>query len=829
MPMAGKIVAVLLCMMLAACEDATKIPALALPSLTFSATPESVTAGGTATLSWNAENATACSASGAWDGDKEISGSQVLLSLTSSGTYTLSCSGPGGNVSQSTTVTVQPPSVPSITLSAAPFTRVTIEDGQAPWGKNLADIDGDGFLDIIEGGGNLGGNIYWYRYPAWSKSQIGSVGGDDDLRVGDINGDGAVDIVVNGGIYWYENPRGSGGAPANLWTRHTIDADNNTHDLVLGDINNDSKLDVVTRGEFGPTTLYLQTSPDVWTKISMPNALNGEGTALGDIDRDGRIDIVANGYWLQQPADPVAGSWVRRYFATWAAGAAVVIEDINNDGRLDIFLSISESGAGTLAWFEAPADPIDGTWIRHDIGNVEDVHKFHIADMNKDGKPDVVFAEMHQAPVHRVGVFYNHGSGAAWTLQTLATTGSHNIAVGDVERDGDIDILGANWATNSPDGGGLNLWRNDLNENLALNQWQYIQVDTAKTDRSFGLNFGDLDRDGKQDIVAGRYWYRNSGGDLTGGWTRTDFGAGLDAMLILDVDGDGRLDVIAEGAASNGVVPVYWLKPTNAAGTTWSQLQVGTIPADPADGTSQGYATAQLGGNAKPEIILSSSGIHYFQIPASPAAGNWPQVQVAADAREEGIAAGDIDGDGDLDIVGLLAPAGTTISWWENPGNGAAGWTRHNLGTSAVEGDRIALADINGDGKLDVVLSETNLGSSGNALYWFAQPASATNSNWPRTTIASNAGSLNSMDVADFNGDGKPDVVSGEHRGALAVTIYKNNGNGATWTAQQVSQGRESHLGARTADLDGDGDTDIVSIAYDANAVVHLWRNNAKP
>jgi len=369
---------------------------------------------------------------------------------------------------------------------------------------------------------------------------------------------------------------------------------------------------------------------------------------------------------------------------------------------------------------------------------------------------------------------------------------------------------------------------------MPVNNWQYKEVDNDKAEVSFGLNFADMDRDTHTDIIAGRYWYKNPGGNMSGTWVARDLGANRDALAVVDVDGDNRMGLIVEGALSGSSVPVIWLKPTDATATSFTATNIGSIPADIDDIRSQGYATAQVVGNHKPEIFLSTlNGIYYFQIPSNPSAGNWPRIQVTNEGREEGIAVGDIDRDGDMDVVGFLATndatTGTTVTWWENPNDGSGSWTRHNLGsTSGIEGDRIALGDVNHDGKLDVIVTETtNFDDNANSIFWYLQPSNPSNTNWTRTTVASGLDTLNSMDAADINGDGWVDVVTGEHRGDMDVIVWVNDQDG-TFTPTTVASGFESHLGARLADLDGDGDLDIVSIAFDSFGLVHLWRNDAQ-
>jgi len=88
--------------------------------------------------------------------------------------------------------------------------------------------------------------------------------------------------------------------------------------------------------------------------------------------------------------------------------------------------------------------------------------------------------------------------------------------------------------------------------------------------------------------------------------------------------------------------------------------------------------------------------------------------------------------------------------------------------------------------------------------------------------------SMNNLDVGDIDGDGDPDLVTNEHKGdAHHTQVFLNDGHG-TFTTEVVDTGKEMHLGARLADLDGDGDLDIFGHAWDNYPFLHLWRNDEK-
>ncbi len=103
----------------------TPAPPPEAPSVSLTASPTTVAMNGSTTLSWNASNATSCTASGSWTGDQATSGSMQQAGLTNDSTYTLTCTGTGGTANDSVTVTVTPappPEAPSVSLTASPMT-----------------------------------------------------------------------------------------------------------------------------------------------------------------------------------------------------------------------------------------------------------------------------------------------------------------------------------------------------------------------------------------------------------------------------------------------------------------------------------------------------------------------------------------------------------------------------------------------------------------------------------------------------------------------------------------------------------------------------------
>jgi len=370
--------------------------------------------------------------------------------------------------------------------------------------------------------------------------------------------------------------------------------------------------------------------------------------------------------------------------------------------------------------------------------------------------------------------------------------------------------------------------------------WTYSSIDKTRTqndiltygwERWFGMGIGDATGDGLPDIVSGKWFYRNPGGDLLSPWPRSELGHAMDGVFVLDVDGDAFGDVIALRCNEQ-----YWLEAEDAEGTTWRSTRIGTLPICNHGISAQGYTMARLFGKLQYLVVSNhENSLFAIEVPLHPEETPWPSVVVTPDgATEKGMVASDVDGDGDLDLFTACSVPSrpvqdrqTRVCWFENPGVFKDGWLRHEIGDLEHKGDRFAAGDINGDGREDLVVSEGRWpGEEPDAsLFWFERPPELKQGHWTRHTVATGY-SMNSLSLGDLDQDGDTDIVVGEHKGPdKKLLLFSNQGDGG-FVSQLIDTGKENHLGARLTDFDGDGDLDITGFGWDTFQYIHLWRND---
>ncbi len=365
--------------------------------------------------------------------------------------------------------------------------------------------------------------------------------------------------------------------------------------------------------------------------------------------------------------------------------------------------------------------------------------------------------------------------------------------------------------------------------------FQRILVDDQRQrPPTFGLDAAHITSEKYKDIVAGQYFYKNPGGDMTGEWKRSRLPGfpEIDGVLFVDVDGDEYGDIIGLRLPD-----VYWLEADDKDGKSWSvRAKIGEIPQGPHGTSTQGFITGQIVPGGKPEIIIGSKGVYYFEIPENPEQGNWPMTRVIESPNsEEGLALADMNGNGLLDIIGCIdkTQRPNPVGWYENPGDGSEDWTYHQVGTTGWVADRFEVTDINGNGRLDIVVAVANGHDDG--VYWFENPGDPSQPDWVRHTIVIQK-LCNSMSMADMTGNRIKDVILGQHYTTWGnpptetdrkLRIFTSDGYG-NFTEHFIDKGIESHLGAKVYDLNGNGLLDIVNIGWSDFQYLYIWRNDSK-
>lgn len=666
----------------------------------------------------------------------------------------------------------------------------------------LADFNGDGRADLLvtnsyqtvsvrlnRGDGTFGDAVEYTVNPDGNSSLLPAF-------VADVNRDGRPDILVSDTnvsnlFVLYGQTGGSFAAAATLLSQ--------ADPLVaIADFNRDGAIDLVT-SIFPAQTVYLGRGDGTFgkpTQYTLGTTNNGtQQVAAGDVNGDGHPDlIVSGGYyngdqrdlWVQLGRGD--GSFAAPQLTMLPIAARPVVlklADVNGDGRDDLITDRGGTAYGPGSRAVVFLATAGGTFRMHAEYDFSDlVPDVAIADFDGDDAVDLVVPSPMRAGVT---VLAGHGDGTfGYDFEYSQSGRPSGVAVGDLNSDGHADFVVANG-----DGHTVSVRLGAGDGGFA--PAREFPVGPNPSD----VALGDFNRDGALDVVVTHrdtvHNHQFDSVSVAFGIGDGSFGSPLElyvqgvpvAVRAVDVNGDGADDIVTANVRTSPFYQPISVLLSNGDGS----FQVDRTSRG-GSGDPQDLAVGDLNGDGYVDVVTvtgtDTAGVATAMIGRGDGLFDAP-VALAVGRGAQAVALGDLNGDGQLDLVTGNSPS------YLNPGASFSVLLGRGDGTFeacvdyAVDGlpQRIGLADMNGDGRLDVVSSN---GTDGTFSVWLGKGDGTLTAATAASFAIGNNANLRSFGIGDFDEDGKPD---------MALASADRNG---VVVALQVAPGRRTGAGAAPAD-----------------------------
>lgn len=634
--------------------------------------------------------------------------------------------------------------------------------------------------------------------------------------------------------------------PTYIFGRADFPVGNQPVAVASGDFNGDGQPDLVVVNQNDNTISILLGKPDgtFTPHVDYPTGPVPTAVLVGDFNRDGNPDIavVNQNCRLQgnvhNPLTFVCGNGTvgiflgngdgtfapeTEYLAGGVQPVAIASGDFNGDGNLDLAVAIAsfcygEGSGGACRTGSLSVFLGDGTGsfqMPVTYPTPSGVFSVVVADFNGDHKPDIGVAgggTPNTSLPGTVSVFLGNGDGT-FQPQVASTLGASNglaLAAADFNGDGKIDLASA--------GNGFVDIMTGNGDGTFIFKQHYAGGNTVAA--------ADFDGDGKADLaflVTTNAFANYSAAVMLGDGDGTfqpavqySTGVNPQSLLAVDVNGDGKLDLVASCAQFSiiGLPGAVSVDLGFGDGTFGGSTPVG--PGNPVGNGALAITSADLNGDGKQDIVTAGSiflgnGDGTFQTSVNP--GNF-----VPDSTADFVAAADFNGDGktDLAVVNTLCTPGTIC----NPGSvsiflGTGDFSNATPGpyqprvdyAVGVMPNMLTIGDFNGDSKIDLAVANGS-GLSSSSISVLPGKGDGTFQQQIQTGVQG----TNWIANGDFNGDGKLDVAvvtSGN------VAIMLGNGDGTFHQGSSYTLYTADGVGTITAgDFNHDGKLDL--------AVTHL-------
>jgi hypothetical protein len=715
----------------------------------------------------------------------------------------------------------------------------------------MGDVNGDGKPDLVfvsnssSGPSTLLGNGQGgFSDPILSSTgnfAFGAGGGAPTVALGDLNGDGLLDLAAlssaNSGIGLCYG-MGSGSFQSGT----ILPAGNSAsfHALAVADVNNDGKLDIVY-SYVGPYYsgladfignpsggLFTFTSGGnyvLWSAVIPPTitvAKNIVGLVARDFNGDGVVDYAVTGSGVNNGfLVPVVVVLYRTIAGGVLSVSSTMLSNVNNnysyivcgDFNGDSSVDAAVGGFGTpsiipllnngiTGFSQGPSIPIDGS-----------LEALASGDLNGDGNDEIVAYSIQPAGLNftygDVSVVFGAASGQLGTPVNYYAGGSGSdsfLKIADVNGDGHLDVMSpSHWyrvmvLLGDGAGGLITNGRAQLGPSLSTNPE--------------GSCVGDLDRDGNPDVVTtggvGAAVHVLLGIGTGGFGSATSYPGSFGGNVTLaDLDGDEILDAALSAPGGGNLIVLLM---GNGAGGFGAQANLGNGGIG-LNGYMNALAIGDFNGDGRPDIVATNLGYGYSVfLGIGGGSFGFPQ-NATLPASPNAVVVADLNGDGTLDLVIPLGTVGASPDHMVGVliGNGLGAFSASSNVTVGLYPIGAAVGDLNSDGTRDIATVNYTDGSVsvllGNGTGAFGAATSFDvkgNSPAPNGFLNPNA-----IALGDLNADGKHDIVVSTYQSQSIAALF---GDGAGhFSSPSFFSGGSYPSSISLGDLNIDGQPDIVS------------------
>ena len=640
--------------------------------------------------------------------------------------------------------------------------------------------------------------------------------------VGDLDGDGDRDVVSasygKDQIIWYEN---RGGSPVEFGVPHVVsDTSIGQGPIILADVDGDGDPDIVSASRNDDLIVWyenLDGSNDFGAQRTITTRADGTCTIVaGDVDGDGDLDLASASEFDSKVAwyenldgqGKFGDQQVIAVSLTMAVGCELA--DLDGDGDLDIVFSWFLND--TVLWYENSDGQGTFTPAANVTLAVQRPLSIQALDVDGDGDQDLLTTSAVHCEVAWFENLPGPGQfGPKQVVSTIPGAGNTPAHVVDFDRDGDPDVLAGDsgadlyWFENQGGAGGFGPAQ------LLTDQLQGLSsVDSA-----------DFDGDGDRDILCSTLgwnrisWLENldGAGTMSPLHALTTRAANVNEICVADLDGDGDLDALSASISDNKIA---WYENLDGDGDFSRERIV-----DDQLVSVETVAAGDLDSDGDVDILSASrlldTLVWYENMDGQ---GNFSPAILISNVQDAPVRVrtADFDGDGDLDVI-CVSFQDSECAWYENTdGQGHFG-ARHVISSQLLGLLDLDVTDLDGDGDQDVLVPSY----WADEVYWF-ENIGGTGIFGPQRLVTSAAGYPRDIRGADVDGDGDGDVIIAEAGGG-ALSWYENvDGAGSFGPAQRIDDGISGPAAIALADLDFDGDLDLAAASQYDNTI--SWYEN---